>query len=285
MIAVTGANGQLGRLVIHQLLKLVSPDQVVAAVRSPETAADLRALGVDVRKADYDDPASLQDAFKGIEKVLLISSTVPGQRLRQHKAVIDAASIAGVKLIAYTSMLRADSSQSMLAEEHLATEKYLIASGVDYVLLRNGWYFENHTAALPTAVQHGALMASSGSGRFASASRADYASAAAAVLTQSGHSKKIYELAGDTAFTMDDLAAAASVRLNRNVPYRDLPPAEYESALLGMGLPKMIVDVIINADAIALKGDLDSASRELSALIGRPTTTLAEAVQLALPAA
>jgi NAD(P)H dehydrogenase (quinone) len=284
MIAVTGANGQLGRLVIDQLLGKVSPDQIVAAVRDPETAADLRALGVEVRKADYDDAGSLQEAFKGMEKVLLISSTVPGQRLRQHKAVIDAAREAGVALIAYTSMLRADSSQSVLAEEHLATEQYLIASGVDYVLLRNGWYLENHTAALPMAIEHGALIASSGSGRFASASRADYASAAVAVLTQSGHSKKIYELAGDTAFTMDDLAAAASTRLDRKIPYRDLPPAEYENALLGMGLPKMFVDVIINADAIALKGDLDSASRELSTLIGRPTTTLVEAVQLALAA-
>lgn len=283
MIAVTGASGQLGRLVIHQLLKKVAPDQVVAVVRSPETAADLRALGVLLRKADYDDSASLQEAFQGIEKVLLISSTVPGQRLRQHKAVIDAARAAGVKLIAYTSMLRADSSRSVLAGEHLATENYLIASGVDYVVLRNGWYLENHTAGLPIAAQHGALMASSGSGRFASASRADYASAAVAVLTQSGHSKKIYELAGDTAFTMDDLAVAASARLHREISYRNLPPAEYEGALLGMGLPKMIVEVVIDADAMALKGDLDSTSRELSTLIGRPTTTLAEAVQSALP--
>lgn len=283
MIAVTGASGQLGRLVIHQLLKKVAPDQVVAVVRSPETAADLRALGVLLRKADYDDSASLQEAFQGIEKVLLISSTVPGQRLRQHKAVIDAARAAGVKLIAYTSMLRADSSRSVLAGEHLATENYLIASGVDYVVLRNGWYLENHTAGFPIAAQHGALMASSGSGRFASASRADYASAAVAVLTQSGHSKKIYELAGDTAFTMDDLAVAASARLHREISYRNLPPAEYEGALLGMGLPKMIVEVVIDADAMALKGDLDSTSRELSTLIGRPTTTLAEAVQSALP--
>jgi NAD(P)H dehydrogenase (quinone) len=197
--------------------------------------------------------------------------------------VIDAARKAGVKLIAFTSMLRADSSRMVLAQEHLATERYLIASGVAYLLLRNGWYLENHTAALPIAVQHGALIASSGSGRFASAARADYAGAAVAVLTRSGHSDKTYELAGDTAFTMDDLAVAVSARLNRKVPYRDLPPAEYEGALLGMGLPKMIVDVIIDADAGALRGDLDSSSRELSMLIGRPTTTLAEAVQAALP--
>jgi NAD(P)H dehydrogenase (quinone) len=284
MIAVTGANGQLGRLVINQLLDKVSPEEVVAAVRSPEKAADLRALGVKLRQADYDDSASLREAFKGVEKVLLISSTVPGQRLRQHKAVIDAAREAGVKFIAYTSMLRADSSQSVLAGEHLATENYLVASGVDHVLLRNGWYLENHTAALPMAAQHGVLIASSGSGRFASASRADYAAAAVAVLTQSGHSNKTYELAGDTAFTMEDLAVAASARLNREVTYRNLSPAEYQAALLEMGLPKMIVDVIIDADAVALKGDLDSTSRELAGLIGRPTTTLAEAVASALPA-
>lgn len=284
MIAVTGANGQLGRLVVRQLLETTSPDRIVAAVRSPEQAADLRALGVEVRKGDYDDPVSLREAFRGVEKVLLISSTAPGQRLRQHRTVIDAAREAAVKLVAYTSMLRADSSQSMLAGEHLATEKYLIASGVDYILLRNGWYLENHTAALAAGVQHGALIASSGGGRFASASRADYAAAAVAVLSQSGHSNKTYELAGDKAFTMDDLAAAVSSRLNRKIPYRNLPPAEYQAILLGMGLPKMIVDAIIDADTIAQKGDLDSSSRALSTLIGRPTTTLAAAVQAALPA-
>ena len=239
---------------------------------------------VSVRKGDYDDLASLKNASKGIEKILLISSVVPGQGLRQHKAVIDAAREAGVKLIAYTSMLRADTSRSMLAGEHLATESYLIASGIDYVLLRNGWYFENHTAALPMAAQQGALIASSGSGRFASASRADYAGAAVAVITQSGHESNTYELAGDTAFTMDDLAAAASARLNQAIVFCNLSPSEYEAALLGMGLPQMIVDVIVNADAVALKGDLDSSSRALSTLIGRPTTTLDEAVRSALAA-
>lgn len=284
MIAVTGASGQLGRLVIHQLLEKLPPDQVVALVRKPEEAADLHALGVNVRKGDYDDPASLKKAFEGVEKVLLISSVVPGQRLRQHKAVIDAAREAGVTFMAYTSMLAADTSRSILAEEHLATEKYLIASGLDYVLLRNGWYIENHTAALPMAAQHGALIASSGAGRFASASRADYAGAAVAVLTQAGHANKTYELAGDTSFTMDDLAAAASAKLKRPIVFRNLSPTEHEAALLAMDLPKMIVDVIVNADAIALKGDLDSSSRALSTLIGRPTTTLEEAVDAALAA-
>jgi len=284
MIAVTGASGQLGRLVINQLLKKVAPDQVVAVARNPETAADLRPLGVDVRKGDYDDSRSLNEAFKGVEKVLLISSVVPGQRLRQHKAVIDAAREAGVTLIAYTSMLSADTSRSMLAGEHLATENYLIASGIDYVLLRNGWYLENHTAALPMAVQQGALIASSGSGRFASASRADYAGAAVAVLTQSGHANKTYELAGDTSFTMSDLADVASAKLNQAIAFRNLSPSEYAAALLGMGLPQMIVDVIVDADAVALKGDLDSTSHALSTLIGRPTTTLEEAVQSALAA-
>lgn len=284
MIAITGANGQLGRLVINQLLEKVPAAQIVAVVRNPETAADLRTLGVNVRKGDYDASTSLKEAFKGIDKLLLISAVVPGQRLRQHKAVIDAAREAGVKLIAYTSMLGADTSRSMLAGEHLATEKYLIASGIDYVLLRNGWYIENHTAALPIAAQHGTLIASSGSARFASASRADYAAAAVAVLTQVGHANKTYELAGDTAFTMDDLAAAASAELGRSITFRNLSPSEYKAALLAMDLPQMIVDVIVDADAVALKGDLDSSSRALSTLIGRPTTTLKEAVRTALAA-
>lgn len=284
MIAITGASGQLGRLVINQLLEKLPADQIVAVVRNPQAAADLHALGVNVRKGDYDDSTSLKEAFKGTDKLLLISAVVPGQRLRQHKAVIDAAREAGIKLIAYTSMLGADTSRSMLAGEHLATEKYLIASGIDYVLLRNGWYIENHTAALPIAAQHGALIASSGSARFASASRADYAAAAAAVLTQGGHANTIYELAGDTAFTMDDLATVASAKLGRSIAFRNLSPSEYEATLLAMGLPQMIVDVIVDADAVALKGDLDSSSRALSTLIGRPTTTLEEAVQTALAA-
>jgi NAD(P)H dehydrogenase (quinone) len=282
MIAVTGANGNLGQLVIKGLLEVIPATRIVAAVRNPEKAGDLRALGIQVREADYDRPETLAGAFKGVEKVLLISAVQPGERLRQHKAAIDAAKRAGVKLIAYTSMLRADTSSLTLAGEHKATEEYLKHSGLDYVLLRNGWYLENATGGLAPALAQGAIIGSAGDGRFASASRADFAGAAVTVLTQPGHANKIYELAGDHAFSMREFAEEVSKQAGRPVVYNNLPPADYEAALLGFGLPKMIVDVIVDADVNSAKGELDSSSRDLARLLGRNTTSLADAIKAAL---
>jgi NAD(P)H dehydrogenase (quinone) len=282
MIAITGANGSLGQLVVKGLLQIIPSTQIVAAVRNPEKADDLRALGVQVREADYDRPETLAEAFKGVEKVLLISAVQPGERLRQHKAVIDAAKRAGVKSIAYTSMLRADSSSLVLAGEHLETEKYLKSSGLEFVLLRNGWYLENATGNLALALAHGAMIGSAGQGRFASASRADYAGAAISVLTQPGHANRTYELAGDHSFSMSEFAGEVSKQADRPIVYNNLPPAEYEAALLSLGLPKMIVDVVVDADVKASQGALDSSSRDLSELLGRNTTPFSEAIKLAL---
>ncbi|MGG1943326.1 SDR family oxidoreductase [Trinickia sp. NRRL B-1857] len=282
MFAVTGANGNLGRLSIKALLDIVPPTGIVAGVRNPDRVDDLRALGVQVRTMDYDRPETLLQALEGVEKLLLISAVVPGERFRQHKAVIDAAKKAGVKSVAYTSMLRADTSTLTLAGEHKATEDYLKASGLEYVLLRNGWYLENTTAALPSALERGVIVGSSGQGRFASATRADYAAAAVAVLTQPGHANKTYELAGDHAFSMTEFAAEVSKQAGRSIVYNNLPPAEYETALLQAGLPKMIVDVIIDADLKAASGELDSSSKDLSLLIGRNTTPFSDAIQAAL---
>jgi NAD(P)H dehydrogenase (quinone) len=282
MIAITGANGNLGQLVVKGLLEKLPANQIVAAVRNPEKADDLRALGVQVREADYDRPEILTEAFRGAEKLLLVSAVQPGQRLRQHKAVIDAAKQAGTTLIAYTSLLRADSSSMIIAPEHKATEEYLKSSGLQFVLLRNGWYLENHTGGLAPALAQGAIIGSAGQGRFASASRADYAGAAVAVLTQPGHANKTYELAGDHSFSMSEFAKEVSKQAGRPVVYNDLPPADYEAALLGFGLPKMIVDVVVDADVKSLKGELDSSSHDLSELLGRKTTTLSEAIKSAL---
>ena len=282
MIAITGANGSLGQLVVKGLLQIIPATQIVAAVRNPEKADDLRALGVQVREADYDRPETLAEAFKGVEKVLLISAVQPGERLRQHKAVIDAAKRAGVKSIAYTSMLRADSSSLVLAGEHLETEKYLKSSGLEFVLLRNGWYLENATGNLALALAHGAMIGSAGQGRFASASRADYAGAAISVLTQPGHANRTYELAGDHSFSMSEFAGEVSKQADRPIVYNNLPPAEYEAALLSLGLPKMIVDVVVDADVKASQGALDSSSRDLSELLGKNTTPFSEAIKLAL---
>lgn len=282
MIAITGATGQLGRLVIQNLLTTVPASQIVAAVRSPAKAADLAALGVQVRQADYAQPATLEAAFQGVDKLLLISSSEVGQRAPQHAAVIAAAQKAGVKLLAYTSILRADSSPLGLAAEHKATEAALRASGIPFVLLRNGWYTENYTASVPAALQYGAVMGSAKDGRIASAARADYAAAAAAVLTKDGQAGQVYELAGDSAYTLSELAAEIAKQSGKTVVYNDLPEAAYAAALVQVGLPEGFAALLADSDVGASKGGLFDDGHQLSQLIGRPTTPLAEVVKAAL---
>lgn len=283
MIVITGASGQLGRLVIEHLLKSVPASHIVAAVRSPEKAADLAALGVQVRKADYAQPATLDSAFAGAEKVLLISSSEVGQRVAQHKAVIDAAKRAGVKLLGYTSVLHADTSLLGLAEEHRQTEVALAESGVPSVVLRNGWYNENYTAGIQGDLAHGAHFGSAGEGRISSAARADYAAAAAAVLTASeSQSGKVFELAGDTSYTLSEFAAEVARQSGKAVVYTDLPQADYKGALLNAGLPEFVAELLANSDAAAAKGALFDDGRQLSTLIGRATTPLAVSVTAAL---
>lgn len=278
MIVVTGATGQLGHLVIAALLKKVPATQIVAAVRNVEKAKDLAALGVQVRHADYNQPASWDAALKGADKVLLISSSEIGQRARQHKAVIDAAKRAGVKLLAYTSVLRADTSVLGLAGEHKETEAYLRASGVPAVLLRHGWYTENYTMGVPTALKLGAVYGCACDGRISSATRADYAGADVAVLTSDNQAGKVYELAGDTAFTLTELAAEISRQSGKAIGYVNLPEAEYKQALLGAGLPEPLAALLADSDTGVSKGALFDDGKQLSKLIGRATTPLAVSV-------
>ena len=282
MIVITGASGQLGRLVITELLKTVPPAQIVAAVRHPGKASDLAALGVQLRVADYTQPATLDSAFAGADKLLLISSSEVGQRVAQHRNVIDAAKRARVGLIAYTSLLRADSSPLGLAAEHKETEALLKDSGLPHVLLRNGWYTENYLASIPPALQHGVFIGSAGDGRIASAARADYAAAAAAVLTRADQAGKVYELAGDEAYTLSELAAEITRQSGKTVVYQNLPQADFKAALIGAGLPEPIADLLAESDVGAAKGGLFDDSRQLSQLIGRPTTPLAALVAAAL---
>jgi NAD(P)H dehydrogenase (quinone) len=282
MIVITGATGQLGRLVIQSLLGKVPAAQIVAAVRQPARAADLAALGVQVRQADYTQPATLDAAFKGATKVLLISSSEIGQRDAQHRNVVDAAKRAGVSLLAYTSLLHADTSPLGLAAEHRATEAYLKAAGLPYVFLRNSWYTENYLASIQPALQHGAFIGSAGEGRIASAARADYAEAAAAVLTQDGHAGKTYELAGDAAYTLTEFAAELSRQSGKTVPYVNLSQADYRQALLGAGLPEPLADLLADSDVGASKGGLYDDGKQLSRLIGHPTTPLATSMKQAL---
>lgn len=282
MIVVTGASGQLGRLVIEALLKKLPASEVVAAVRNPERVADLAARGVQVRQADYDQPASLAAAFKGADKLLLISASEVGRRVPQHRAVIDAAKAAGVGLLAYTSLVHADTLPLPLAAEHKETESLIRASGLPAVILRNGWYTENYTAGVPSALQYGIVLGSAKQGRIASAGRADYAEAAASVLTQENQAGRIYELAGDESYTLGELADEIARQSGKSVVYQYLPEGEFKAALLGAGLPDFLATLLAESDVGASKGGLFDDSRQLSALIGRPTTPLAELLKLAL---
>ncbi|CAM2169812.1 NAD(P)H:quinone oxidoreductase [Burkholderia orbicola] len=282
MYAITGASGQLGRLVIDALLETVPADRIVAAVRNPAKARDLEARGVVVREADYTRPETLASAFVGVDKLLLISSTEVTGRLPLHRAVIDAARRAEVSLLAYTSMLHADTSPARLAIEHRQTEEIIAAAGLPSVILRNGWYTENHLMALPAALQHGAFIGAAKDGRFSSAARKDYAAAAAVALATDGHAGKTYELAADDAFTLAQLAAEVSRQSGKTVVYNDLAQDAYADALTSAGLPPEFAGVIADADVAASRGALFDEGGALARLIGRPTTPLASVIATAL---
>lgn len=282
MIAITGATGQLGRLVIDQLLQTIPANQLIALVRNPSKASDLQARGLQVRAADYTQPATLETALQGVEKLLLISSSEVGQRLEQHRNVVAAAKKSGVALLAYTSILNAQHSQMDLAHEHRETEQLIKASGIPFVFLRNGWYTENYTASIPTALQFNVLLGSAGDGKISLAARADYAAAAAKVLTRDDQAGKIYELAGDTAYTLADFAAELSHQTGKNIPYSNLPEAEYRGILQNAGLPDWLASLLASSEASAAQGALFDGSHQLSQLIGRATTPLAESIKIAL---
>lgn len=283
LIAVTGASGHLGRLVVEALLARNTPaNRIVALVRDPHKVADFASRGVQVRRADYTQKDSLEAAFEGVERLLLISSNEVGQRLPQHESVVEAARKADVKFIAYTSIPKADTSDMQLAAEHKATEQIIRESGIPFSFLRNSWYFENYTDQLASILQHEAVFGSAGDGRVSAASRADYAAAAAVVLTADGGENKVYELGGDTAFTLDELAAEISKQTGGEIVYRDLPVEDFSQALIGAGLPEPVARVLADADLGLKRGDLLVNSRDLSRLTNRPTTALAEAVASAL---
>ena len=279
MIAITGATGQLGQHVIESLLKTVPASQIVAIVRNPAKATALSQQGITVRQADYSDEAAFTTALQGIDKLLLISSSEVGQRAPQHRNVINAAKAAHVKFIAYTSLLHADTSPLGLADEHVATEKMLSESGIAYALLRNGWYTENYLASAPAALEHGVFIGAAGEGKIASATRADYAAAAARVISEDGHAGKTYELAGDAGWTLSQLAAELAKQSGKKVVYQNLSEADFAAALKGVGLPAGLADMLAGSDTGASKGGLFDDSHTLSKLIGRPTTSLADSVK------
>ena len=278
---VTGATGHLGRLVVEALLSNGVPaHEVVATGRQTARLDDLADLGVRVRRADYGDPDSLLDAFKGAEKVLLVSGSEVGARVVQHRNVVEAASDAGVDLLLYTSIAHADRTRMRLAADHQATEQVLAESGLPYVLLRNGWYLENYTGQLATYLQHGVVLGSAGEGRVSAAARADYAEAAAAVLlADDDQAGRAYELGGDDAFSMPELAHAVAEAAGRPVVYRDLPVEEYAQVLTQAGLSDAYAAILADCDLGVRDGALYVESGDLSRLIGRPTASLQDAVR------
>ncbi|SEA00097.1 NAD(P)H dehydrogenase (quinone) [Porphyromonadaceae bacterium KH3R12] len=273
---ITGATGQLGRLVVENLKKKVAAENLVALVRTPEKASD---LGIETRAFDYEKPESLAEALHGIDHLLLISSNEIGKRRQQHENVIKAAQQAGVKWIVYTSLLHADRSTLSLAGEHKATEDALKASGIAYTILRNGWYTENYTGSVPGAVKAGVLVGSAGEGKISSATREDFAEAAAVVVTSENQQGKVYELAGDDYFTLTDLAAEISRQTGKEIPYKNLPETEYAEMLKSFGLPEGMAKAIASFDTGASKNDLFDDNKQLSRLIGRPTTPLVQSVK------
>lgn len=281
-IVVTGATGSLGRLVVEELLDRVPATELAVVVRSAEKAADLAARGIDVRIADYDDPAALAGAFRAGDRVLLISGSEVGRRIPQHTAVIEAAAAAGVAQLAYTSILGGPEADFELAAEHQATERAILDSGLPHTFLRNGWYHENYTAQLPAVLEHGAVVGSAGEGRIASAARADYAAAAAAVLTGEGHLGKVYELSGDTAWSLAEYADEVARQSGREVSYAAVGADAHLTVLTGAGVPEPFAAILVDVDAAISRGRLAGTSGDLSRLIGRPTTPVAVAIAGAL---
>lgn len=278
MIAITGASGQLGRLVIDTLLKHTDAKNLIAIVRNPEKVTDLKEAGIEIRQADYTDTAIWPEVLNGVKKLLLISSSEVGQRAVQHANVIEGAKKANLELLAYTSLLHADSSPLPLREEHLETETMLKNSGIPHVLLRNGWYTENYAASVPSALEHGSFFGAAGKGRISSAARADYAEAAAKVLLAESQQGKVYELAGDTDYSLAEFTDKIAELSQKEIKYVNMSQQEYHKLLVDVGLPEPVAALLAESDYGASQNGLFDNKRQLSSLIGRPTTPPAETI-------
>jgi NAD(P)H dehydrogenase (quinone) len=284
-LVVTGATGHLGHLVVEALLDAGVPaDQIVAGGRNLDAVQDLAERGVDVRRIDYSDPSSLETGLAGAEKVLIVSGTDFGQRVAQHTAVAEAALAAGASHLVYTSAPHATTTSMLLAADHAATEVALADLGAPLTVLRNGWYHENYTGQIPLYLEHGVVSAAA-DGRVSGADRADYALAAAAVLTGEGHEGAVYELGGDTSFTMDDIAAIVAEATGRPIAHTRVTTTELAGILTGSGVPEPVAAVLADVDRAIAAGELLVETGDLSRLIGRPTGTLHAAVERAVAAA
>ena len=286
MIVITAASGNLGHLVLEDLLgRGVPAAGIRAVVRDQTKLADFAERGVEVVQGDYNDEDSLVAALEGADKLLLISSNGNNsERVQHHVNAIEAAKKTGVKHLVYTSIPHAENNAIAFSFVHKDTEAAVRESGIPFTFLRNNWYFENTTASLGAALEHGAIIGSAGEGRIGYATRADFAEAAAAVLTGEGHEGKAYELTGDVAITQAELAAEVSRQSGKEVRFQNLSEADYRQALEGFGLPPFLAEALAEADARIAEGALAGTTDTLAKLIGRPTTTPAEAVEQALAA-
>lgn len=279
LIAVTGATGALGTLVIDHLLARTSPDRIVAIARNADKAAALKPKDVQVRIADHDDRAAVDAAVAGVDVLLLISGNEFGKRMQQHINVIEAAKHAGVSRILYTSAPHADTSTTFITSEHKATEEIIRNSGLTCTMLRCNSYHENYQSVLTTAPQTGSIIGSVHHGRVASAARADYAEAAAVALTTHGHDNAVYELTGDTAWTYPELAAAVSEVTGAAVTYRDLSSDEHAATLRAQGLDEETIAFLVQLDADLAAGVSAEVTDDLRRLIGHPTTPLVDGLR------
>lgn len=283
MYGITGATGKLGRQVVSSILERVAPREVVALVRDPAKAADLLQLRVEVRRFDYDEPAQLIEGLAGVARLLLVSSNQHDRRVEQHGAVIDAVKRANVELFAYTSIVHADDNPMPLAVSHRETERMIADSGLRYAMLRNSWYMENYLIGVDAAIGQGVLHGSTGKGGISAATRADYAAGASAVLTGEITESRVYELAGDEAFTLADIAGVLSEIAGKTVRYEDLGEADYRDALVAGGIPSGFATTLAEYSALAAGGILADSSRALRGLIGRPTETLRDFLRRTVP--
>ncbi|MGG1679883.1 SDR family oxidoreductase [Neobacillus sp. NRS-1170] len=275
---VTGATGKLGTKVVETLLKTVPASHLAVSVRNPEKAAELQARGVEVRQGDFDRPETLDSAFAGIDRLLLISADGDNEtRIRQHTDAVAAAERAGVKFIAYTSLANASETTMFLAPPHVATEAAILKTGIPFSFLRNNWYLENEIPSIQGVLAGAPWVTSAGSGKVGWALQQDYAEAAAAVLAGDGHENTIYELSGKPV-SQEELVSALSTVLGKEIPVQQVDDATYADIMKGAGLPDFLIPFLVGIQKGIRDGALEIESNDFEKLLGRPAISINEAL-------
>ncbi|ASS93116.1 SDR family oxidoreductase [Peribacillus simplex] len=277
-ILVTGATGKLGSKVVETLLKTVPASQLAVSVRNLEKAEDLRARGVEVRHGDFDQPKTLDSAFSGIDRLLIISTVGDDETvIRQHSNAVAAAQRNQVKFIAYTSVTNASESNLFLASAHRAREEAILKTGIPYSFLRNNWYLENEIGSIQGVMAGAPWITSAGTGKVGWALQQDYAEAAANVLTGSGHENTVYELSGKL-MTQEELTSALGTVLGKEVPVQQVDDATYTDIMKGVEVPETYISMLVNMQKGIRDGELEIARNDLEILLGRPSTPINKAL-------